>query len=408
MGDDEKISDAKRKGIVAEPQPLSLWVWLAVALLWSMLLRRSYQALPWESDAIFGITYYDLRATLSAAGMSVGMFGSAIALGGMFWLCLSFITGAQWGKKMRRVFAECSWAAMAGILVLVGTVCCMTTVIFPDVAAFCGVKSEESRLPGVLNFSIHEWWNPAWLYLRMGGVLVLMWIMGQSWRRWTRSGTGAESPLLKGGAAFCMVALILMSGMLGFDLIGGVKGLSLSMFAVTMCVYVMLAGLAFGTLMNGMLKSGLKDLLWRRVGAMLLVMVLIKGYVAFSQYLIVWYAGIPAENAFYVPTSWDGALISGLILQVALPFCVLIWPALRRSPSALTGVSACILLGAMAEAVWLYYPSLGLSPTDALSWVPMCALWGVVMMAVCGVALFPFFKRKTVRNDVGANKEGGS
>ncbi len=403
MSDNDKTAVGKRSGMLAAPQRLSLWVWLAISLLWCMLLRRSYYALPWESDAIFGITYYDLRFTLSAAGMSVGMFASAIALGCMFWLCLSFITGAQWGKKMRSVFAECSWAAMAGILVLVATVCCMTTVIFPDAAAFCGVKSGEARLPGVLNFSIHEWWNPAWLYLRMGGMLTLMWMMGQCLRRLARA--GAESPLLKGGAAFCMISLILLSGMLGFDLIGGVKGVSLSMFPVTMCVYVMLTGLAFGTLMSVLLNGRLKEWPWRRVGAMLLAVVLMKGYVAFSQYLIVWYAGISAENAFYAPTSWDAFLIAGLILQVALPFCVLLFPALRRRPSALAVVSMCILTGAMAEALWLYYPALGLNPADALCWVPLCALWGVVMMAVCAVALFPLLRPESYKKHAPMEKE---
>ncbi len=224
MTEDQPSSPPPRKGNGSAAQPLSLWLWLAIALLWSLLLRQSYQAMPWDEASICGVSLYDLRRPLAAAGMCVGMTGSAIALGCLFWLCLSYLTGAQWGKSLRGVFSAAAWSSMPGILTLVSTVCCLTTVIFPGVAEFCGMANAApaaQRMPWVLDFSVHEWWNPAWVYLRMGVVLVLMWVMNQSWRSVSFEMKSADSTLQKGGAAFCPVMLVLMAGMLGFDLSGG-------------------------------------------------------------------------------------------------------------------------------------------------------------------------------------------
>lgn len=62
--------------------------------------------------------------------MSVGLLGTGICLGCLFWLCLSCVTGAGWGISLRRVLAAGLWGCLPGVLTLAGTVGCLTTVIF--------------------------------------------------------------------------------------------------------------------------------------------------------------------------------------------------------------------------------------------------------------------------------------
>ena len=97
---------------------------------------------------------------------------------------LSSLTGAGWGITLRRVLAAACWGFLPGVLVLAGTVGCLTTVIFPEAARYWGVADISSpavQAFGVLDLADPAWWNPAWLYVRMGIIVVLAWSMAQVW-----------------------------------------------------------------------------------------------------------------------------------------------------------------------------------------------------------------------------------
>ena len=104
----------------------------------------------------------------------------------------------------------------------------------------------------------------------------------------------------RGSAAVCMVMTVMMLGLLGMDMLGGTGKVVLSMFPVYMIAYVLLASLAFAVLSAVFLRrlDGGKELPWPRLGGMLMAMVLVKAYIVYSQYMITWYASIPAEMSF--------------------------------------------------------------------------------------------------------------
>lgn len=114
------------------------------------------------------------------------------------------------------------------------------------------------------------------------------------------------------------------------------------------------------------------------LGGMLTAMVLVKAYITYSQYMITWYASLPAEMSFYdAAFSWSGLLSAALALQLLVPFLVLLFPALRRRPSALGAVCICILLGSLLEACWMFCPGLGLEPAAWGTWLPLVLAPGV-------------------------------
>ena len=80
------------------------------------------------------------------------------------------------------------------------------------------------------------------------------------------------------------------------------------MFPVYMIAYVLLVSLAFAVLSAVFLRrlDGGKELPWPRLGGMLTAMVLVKAYIVYSQYMITWYASIPAEMSFYNAAASSG------------------------------------------------------------------------------------------------------
>lgn len=363
---------------------LILSLWLVSALLWCVLMRQAFISMPWDTASLAGIPLYELRMPFAEAGMSVGVFGACIGLGALFWLCLSCVIGSSWGISMRRIFAAMFWGFMPGLLVLCGTVGCLTTLIFPEVALYWG--KEGVRAFGVLDVSDFSWWNPAWLYLRMGAVLLLAWIMGQMWSGLVARNQVWDKTFCRGRAALCMIIPVMTLGLLGIDILGGSSGTVLSMFPVYLIAYALLASLACALLVAVLFRGldGGDHLSWIRMGGMLTAMVLIKAYIVYSQYLVTWYAAIPEEFSFYAAacSGWSLVLVLALTTGLLLPFAVLLFPALRRNPRVLGMVCLSILAGSFLEACWLFGPQLGVSPDTWLTWLPLILLGGVVG-AVC-------------------------
>ena len=136
--------------------------------------------------------------------------------------------------------------------------------------------------------------------------------------------------------------------------------------------------------------EGGKSLSWTRMGGTLTAMVLIKAYITYSQYLVTWYASIPGEMTFYTAalSGWSGVLAAALVLELLVPFLVLLFPALRRRPSALLSVCACILAGSLLEACWIFCPRLGLELHAWGTWTPLllllAAMGGIAAVSILG------------------------
>ncbi|QWP60622.1 hypothetical protein [Akkermansia massiliensis] len=193
-----------------------------------------------------------------------------------------------------------------------------------------------------------------------------------------------------------MIVTVMMLGVLGIDMLAGTGRAVLSMFPVYMVAYALLASLALAVLAAACLRKldGGKGLPWPRLGGMLTAMVLVKAYITYSQYMITWYASLPAKMSFYdAAFSWSGLLSAALALQLLVPFLVLLFPALRRRPSALGAVCVCILLGSLLEACWMFCPGFGLEPAAWGTWLPLVLLL-VAMGLVC---CFSFLGALSVR-----------
>lgn len=215
----------------------ALSLWIISVLLWCVLMRQSFTAMPWDDMTVAGERLQELRRPFAAAGMAVGVLGSSLCLGCLFWLCLSSLTSSGWGIALRRVLAAGCWGFLPGVLVLAGTVGCLTTVIFPEAARYWGVADVASpgvQPFGVLDLADFSWWNPAWLYVRVGSIAVLSWSMAQVWETLVAEKNVWQPSFRRGSAAFCMVVTVMMLGLLGMDMLGGTGKVVLSMFPVYM------------------------------------------------------------------------------------------------------------------------------------------------------------------------------
>ncbi len=90
-------------------------------------------------------------------------------------------------------------------------------------------------------------------------------------------------------------------------------------------------------------------------------------YIAFSQFMLIWYANLPEETFFYLDRTsggWMAATASLFILKFAVPFLLLLPRWAKRTPSHLVMVASLLLVMQYVDIHWMVYPNL-----DKESWL---------------------------------------
>lgn len=83
-------------------------------------------------------------------------------------------------------------------------------------------------------------------------------------------------------------------------------------------------------------------------------------YIAFSQFMLIWYANIPEETEYYIMRSMDGWLwisISLLVLRFIVPFLVLLPRNNKRNNGLVIAVSVLVLVMQYVDIYWMVYPN---------------------------------------------------
>lgn len=108
------------------------------------------------------------------------------------------------------------------------------------------------------------------------------------------------------------------------------------------------------------LKHVVKPLHFHDLGKLLLALVMLWAYFAFSQYLIIWSGNLPEEIGYYMDRThgiWGAIIITIGLLHFAAPFLFLLSRELKRNPHRLVLVALLILVMRMVDLVWMLVPA---------------------------------------------------
>lgn len=96
------------------------------------------------------------------------------------------------------------------------------------------------------------------------------------------------------------------------------------------------------------------------LGKLLLALVMLWAYFAFSQYLIIWSGNLPEEIGYYLDRThglWGAIIIAIAILHFAAPFLFLLSRDLKRNPRRLVWVAMLVLVMRMIDLLWMLVPA---------------------------------------------------
>jgi hypothetical protein len=132
-------------------------------------------------------------------------------------------------------------------------------------------------------------------------------------------------------------------------------------------------------------ESHLHDL-----GKLLLGMSTFWAYLWISQYLLIWYANIPEETAWYLARTghgWGFLFYTNVVLGWAVPFVMLLPRAAKRSEPQLLRVATVLLLGRWLDVYLMVAPSAqpehaGIGILDAATFAGFAGLFVLVVAGV--------------------------
>lgn len=116
-------------------------------------------------------------------------------------------------------------------------------------------------------------------------------------------------------------------------------------------------------------------------------------YIAFSQFMLIWYANLPEETIFYLHRSHDKWLyvtIALFVFRFIVPFLALLPRWAKRTPAHVAGVSILVLVMQYVDLFWLVYPNYT-NKFVAFSWMEIGAF--VAFLGAFGFVVTKFLTK---------------
>ena len=320
-----------------------------------------------------------------------------IALGSLFFIAVQYPSGAGWSANIRRIFEGiASYLPFAFVLILPFLYFSFSVYEWLD-AEYVAKDSIIQGKQAYLNF-------PFFLIRTVvffgGWLFFYKKIVGFSLRqdkdgklKWTHKATRYSVLfLLFFALSFSLMSVDFLMSLDShwFSTIYGVYTFS-GAFQSALAVIILLV-IYFMPLSQEKINSNhLHDL-----GKFLMGMTLFWAYIAFSQYMLIWYANLPEETTFFVPRSqkpWMWVSLSLLIFKFAVPFFCLLPRWVKRNIKTMTALSVLILIMQYVDIYWLVYPAFS---KEKLYFGLIDIGFFMVFFGVFLLSVFYFFQKHSV------------
>ncbi len=321
----------------------------------------------------------------------------SLALGALFFTMLHHLTGAMWSVVIRKI-AE----AVASVLPWMFLLCIPFLLGIPylyewshaDVVAVDHLLQKKAAFLNIPFFVIRTI-----VYFAIWSVI--SYFLVRASRAQDRGHTEAMQMRMRRVSAIGMILFALSTTYAGYDWL---MSLEPHWFSTIFGVYYFAGGLlgvialliviALFLRRQNVLKDVITVEHYHDLGKLMFGFTIFWTYIGFSQYFLIWYANLPEENFWYL-NRWVGSwkAISMIILfgHFVIPFCVLLFRAVKRSFTGLALIAGWILLMHWVDMYWLVLPTL-LKEGAQMSWMDVSTMAGI------GGLFFFFFWRQFSRD----------
>jgi hypothetical protein len=288
----------------------------------------------------------------------------SLALGGVFFTAIQHVTKAGWSVNVRRICESFSQ------FLPYGAAAALAFFLFGAPRLYEWFDKAKVAEDALLQHKA-GYLNPTFFVIRLalffGLWLVFSKVMvGRSIKQDETGDPNITRKQVGLGIAFLLVFAISYS-LFSVDLLMSVQPHWYStiygvycfagLFQTTMAVMILtiLYLKSKGHLASYVNENHLHDL-----GKFLFAFTVFWAYIAFSQYMLIWYANLPEETMFIIPRTTGAWLPVSLLLLIGkfiVPFLALLPRWAKRNPAHLGALSIWILIMQYVDLYWLVYPA---------------------------------------------------
>lgn len=292
----------------------------------------------------------------------------SITLGGLFFVMLQHLVGAAWSVTVRRLGEVV--AANMPLMAILSAPIAASLLLGSD--ALYSWNNPATVAADALLAKKTAYLNAPFFCIRLAFYLAAWCLLARFFYtrsvRQDRTGDPELSQTMKAVSAPAMLLYAATVTFAAFDLL---MSLSPLWYSTIFGVYVFAGGIvgflavlilaAIGLQATGRLAGSITVEHYHDLGKLLFGFVFFWGYIAFSQYLLIWYANLPEETIWYAVRQTGTWVVVSLLLLIGhfvLPFLGLLPRTVKRSRPALLGWAAALLVMHWVDLYYIVMPSL--------------------------------------------------
>ncbi len=313
--------------------------------------------------AWIGLTHDEMRSHFFHSYLTAYSFFLAITLGSLIFVIIQHLTRAGWSVTVRRL------AERLGLNMFL-----MAILILPLLAGLKDLyhwlfdtATEKNQAP----LDNTGYLNPTFFMIRIVAYFAIWcfvaWYYAASSKRQDETGDTHTTRMME---VLAHPVIILF----GFSLTGfafdWIMSLNPHWFSTIFGVYFfagcMLSALSAIVLLSlslkkrGLIGAAINHDHYHDLGKLMFAFTFFWGYIAFSQYMLIWYANLPEETQFYSPRQigvWGSITLMLLIVHLLIPFPGLLSRHVKRKNSVIAFWSVWSLCACALDIYWLVIPN---------------------------------------------------
>lgn len=327
-------------------------------------------------------------------------FTSFIGVGALFFVMVQYLTGSAWSVVLRRIMENIMITLPAGLLLFLPIIAGMDK-IYPWMDPQVVASSEALRAKS--GFLSHDF------FVIRGFVYFFLWSLWAAmiYRQSTKQDHEKSIQQMHMASKWSAPGLFLgvvVGSIAAFDWLMSLEpawystifglvtltGGALGFFGI-----VVLVSLGFRN--AGILRNSITQEHYHDLGKWLFALTAFYTYVAFSQYMLIWYANLPEETVWYrhrMEGSWLPISLAMPFLRFLIPFFLLLCRAAKRSLKMVGFIAVWSLVVEYIDLYWVVMPTY-YKDGPQFHWLDLATL--LTTVSICGLVFWSrFAKNKMV------------
>ena len=316
----------------------------------------------------------------------------SLAVGSLFFVALEYIAGAVWSVPLRRVNEF-----LAGLVPLTPV---LAIPLFFQLHELFDWSHATAADPVLASKS--SYLNIEFLVIRfvvVSAIWILFYLVFT--RNSTRQDVTRESKLTTWNIRLSALFMPVFAVTITIIAVDWAMSLEAHWYSTIFGVYYfsasVLAAIAAATLVVILMQEG-GYLPWLRrdhlysLGALMFAFVNFWAYIAFSQFLLIWYANLPEETFWFMRRwqhGWEYVSVLLIIVHFAVPYFALLSQDSKMDPKRLKFIAIWILAAHLLDVYWLVMPTY--SETVSVGWMELSI---PLIIAGAGITVFSYKMRR--------------